>query len=277
MVATDSPTTNVVPSRITDTFARLADEGKIAIMPFATAGFPTLERSEEIIIGLVEGGADLIEIGIPFSDPIADGSAVQRTGQIALEQGTRLTDVLDIVRRLRARGVTVPLLLMGYLNPVLKYGIDRYVRDAAEAGADGFIVPDLPAEESDILREACIANGRDLIFMVAPTSTEPRLIATAERASGFIYCVAVTGVTGARDTMSATLGEYLDRIREHISLPLAVGFGISKPDHVEQVHKHAQGAIVGAALIDYLNTVPDSEKPAAATRFVHFLRGEGEL
>jgi len=267
----------VSPSRIAATFARLGGEGKIAIMPFATAGFPTLERSEEIIVGLVDGGADLIEIGIPFSDPIADGAAVQRTGQIALEQGTRLIDVLALVGRLRARGITVPLLLMGYLNPVLKYGLDRYVADASEAGVDGFIVPDLPAEESDNFRQICIANGRDLIFMVAPTSTDARLAVTAGRASGFIYCVAVTGVTGARDKMSATLGEYLDRIRTHTDLPLAVGFGISKPDHVTQVHKHAQGAIVGAALINYLETVPDAEKPAAATRFVHYLRGEADL
>lgn len=269
--------TSVTPSRIADTFARVAAEGRIAIMPFAMAGFPTLERSEEIMVGLVAGGAELIEIGIPFSDPIADGTAVQRTGQIALEQGTRLVDVLALVRRLRARGVTIPLLLMGYLNPVLKYGIDRYVKDAAHAGVDGFIVPDLPAEESDDFRAASIANGRDLIYMVAPTSTDSRLTASAERASGFVYCVAVTGITGARDKMSDTLGEYLDRIRTHTNLPLAVGFGISKPGHVTQVHEHAQGAIVGAALINYLETVSDAEKPAAATRFVHYLRGEAEL
>jgi len=269
--------TKTIPSRIEDTFARVAAENRIAIMPFAMAGFPTLERSEEIMVGLVEGGAELIEIGIPFSDPIADGVAVQHTGQVALEQGTRLTDVLALVRRLRARGITIPLLLMGYLNPVLKYGIERYVKDATEAGVDGFIVPDLPAEESDSFRDACVANGRDLIYMVAPTSTDVRLEATAQRARGFIYCVAVTGVTGARDKMSDTLGEYLARIRTHTDLPLAVGFGISRPDHVRQVHQHAQGAIVGAALINYLDTLSAADQPAGAKKFVQFLKGEAEI
>ncbi|HEU0165219.1 MAG TPA: tryptophan synthase subunit alpha [Thermomicrobiales bacterium] len=269
--------TNVIPSRISGTFARLAAEGKTALMPYATAGYPDLQTSEDVISALVQGGADLVEIGVPFSDPLADGAAVQRTSQIALENGTRVRDCIALVKRLRDRGVTVPLLLMGYFNPLLHYGIDRYVADCAEAGVDGFIVPDLPAEESEALQAACVANGRDLIFMIAPTSTDDRIIEIARRGSGFIYCVSVTGVTGARDKMSDTLGEYLNRIRSHTDLPLAVGFGISKPDHVRQVGEHAQGAIVGAALIDYINQVPDAEKPATAARFVKYLRGEGEI
>jgi len=270
-------TTTIVPSRLAETFARVAAEGRTAIMPFATAGYPTLAKSEEIILALVEAGADGIEIGIPFSDPIADGAAVQRTSQVALEQGTRLKDVLQLVRNLRAKGVTVPLLLMGYLNPVHHYGVERYVKDATEAGADGFIIPDLPAEESDLIRTPALAYGRDLIYMVAPTSTEARLEETAKRASGFIYCVAVTGVTGARDSLSATLGDYLDRIRTHTDVPLVVGFGISKPEHIAEVGKHAQGAIVASALINYLDALPSDDLAAGATRFMTYLRGEGDL
>jgi tryptophan synthase alpha chain len=270
-------TTTVTPSRIAGTFSRLQSEGKTALMPYATAGYPNLETSEEIIFAVVEAGADLVEIGVPFSDPLADGTAVQRTSQISLENGTRVRDCIALVKRLRDRGVTVPLLLMGYFNPLLHYGIDRYVADCAEAGVDGFIVPDLPAEESATLQEACAANGRDLIFMIAPTSTDERIVETARRGSGFIYCVSVTGVTGARDKMSDTLGEYLARIHSHTNLPLAVGFGISRPDHVQQVGEHAQGAIVGAALINYIDRLPDAEKPAAGARFVKYLRGEGDI
>ncbi|MGC4107610.1 MAG: tryptophan synthase subunit alpha [Thermomicrobiales bacterium] len=265
------------PNRLPEMFARVAAEGRTAIMPFATAGYPTLEISEQIILALVEAGADGIEIGIPFSDPIADGTAVQRTSQVALEQGTRLKDVLELVRRLREQGVTVPLMLMGYLNPPLKYGIERYIADATAAGVDGFIVPDLPVEESDAFHAACVANGRSLIYMVAPTSTEARLEATAKRASGFIYCVAVTGVTGARESLAATLGDYLDGIRAHTDVPLVVGFGISKPEHITEVGKHANGAIVASALINFMDGVPDAEKPAAAAHYFRYMQGKGEL
>ena len=269
-----SATVTTTASRIGETFARLRHEGKTALMPFHTAGYPTLESSKAIIRSLIEAGADLIEVGIPFSDPIADGSSVQSTGQIALENGTRLKDCIELVRQLRSEGVTAPMLLMGYYNPVLKYGVERYAADCAAAGVDGFIVPDLPIEESDSLRRACEAHGRDLIFMVAPTSTDDRLIAAAERGTGFLYCVSVTGVTGARDKMSDTLGAYIGRIRSHTDLPLAIGFGISKPEHVRQVGEIAEGAIVGAALINALTAVPDDEKPAKAAEFVRYLRGE---
>lgn len=261
-------------SRIGDTFARLREEGRTALMPFHTAGFPTLESSKRIIHALVGAGADLIEVGVPFSDPIADGASVQGTGQISLQNGTRLKDCVELVRELRAEGITAPLLLMGYYNPILKYGVERFVADCAAAGVDGFIVPDLPIEESDGLREACVSHNRDLIFMVAPTSTDDRLVAAAERGTGFLYCVSVTGVTGARDAMSQTLGDYIARVRAHSNLPLAIGFGISKPEHVRQVGELAEGAIVGAALINALNTVSDDEKPAKAAEFVRFLRGE---
>lgn len=267
-------TETIAPSRIQDTFARLRAEGRTALMPYHSAGFPTLDGSKAIIRALVDAGADMIEIGIPFSDPIADGPSVQGASQIALDNGTTPRDCLQLVRDLRAEGVSAPLLLMGYYNPILKYGVDRFVTDAAEAGADGFIVPDLPAEESGPLRDACRAHGRDLIFMVAPTSTDARLKVAAENGSGFLYCVSVTGVTGARDSMSASLGEYIGRIRATTDLPLAIGFGISKPGHVQQVGEIADGAIVGAALINALNEVPNAEMPARGAAFVRYLHGE---
>lgn len=270
-------TSTVVPSRIAGTFAQLKAQGRIAIMPYHTAGFPTMALSEEIILGLVEGGADLLEIGVPFSDPIADGTSVQQTSQISLRNGTRLTDCIALAKRLRARGVTVPIQFMGYYNQLLKYGIERYASDLAEAGVDGIIVPDLPAEESESLYNACVAHQRNLIFLVAPTSTDERIENAARYGSGFIYCVSVTGVTGAREKMSETLGAYLDRVRSHSDLPLAVGFGISRPDHVRQVAEHADGAIVGAALINHLMSLPDDQKAEGGARFVRYLRGELEL
>ena len=261
-------------SRIGETFAAVKASGRTALMPYHTAGYPTLDQSKAIIRSLVEAGSDFVEIGVPFSDPLADGPSVQGTSQVALENGTTPGDCIHLVRDLRAEGITTPFLLMGYFNPILKYGIERYVADCADAGVDGFIVPDLPAEESGDLLAACRKHGRDLIFMVAPTSTDSRLQIAAERGSGFLYCVAVTGVTGARDKMSDTLGEYMARIRSHTDLPLAIGFGISKPEHVVQVGKLADGAIVGAALINAINEVDDAAKPARAAEFVHFLRGD---
>lgn len=241
-------------------------------MPFATAGFPDLPISEEIVRALVDGGADLIEIGVPFSDPLADGPTVQRASQVALNNGVRLTDCLDLVQRLRTvHGVSIPLLLMGYYNPILQYGVEMFARDAAAVGADGVIVPDLPVEESDELWAACGAHGRDLIFMVAPTSTNERVAEIAARASGFIYCVSLVGVTGSRAELPE-LGSYLSRVRERTSVPLAVGFGVSTPEHVRQVAAVADGVVVASALIDGLEQVPAAKMPATAKAFVENLR-----
>jgi tryptophan synthase alpha chain len=260
-----------VPSRIGGAFARARKNGRTALMPFITAGYPSLAGSEANILGLVRGGADLVEIGMPFSDPLADGATIQRTSQGALRNGIRPADCLDLVRRLRrVHGVETPLVCMGYYNPIFHYGVDRFVRHAAEAGVDGFIVPDLPTEESDDLYAACQAAGRDLIFLLAPTSTEARIISVAERASGFIYCVSLAGVTGARSNLP-DLTSYLRRVREHTALPLAVGFGVSSAEHVRQIGKVADGAIVASALIDRLDKLPEREQPQAAEAFIRNL------
>lgn len=259
------------PSRIAETFATTRSQGRIAIMPFAPAGYPDMERCERNILAMVAGGADLIEIGTPFSDPLADGATVQRTSQKALDNGTTLKDCIALVKRLRDQGVTIPLVLMGYFNPALHYGLEKYVTDSAEAGVDGFIVPDLPLESSYDFREIARAHDRDLIFMLAPTSTDERMQRVGELGSGFIYCVAVRGVTGARDNMAADLGDYLDRIRQHTDLPLAVGFGISNADHVREIAKHADGAIVASALINEVDTHDPADQPKATEDFVRAL------
>jgi tryptophan synthase alpha chain len=262
------------PGRIADAFARAREEGRTAVIPFVTAGYPTLERSQDWALAMVRGGADLLEIGIPFSDPLADGATVQRTSQTALRQGVTLADAIAIARRLRQRhGVTVPILFMGYVNPMLQYGLERLAADAAAAGVDGFIVPDLPAEESDELLDVCRRHGLDLVFLLAPTSTDERIAAVAQRASGFIYCVSLTGVTGQRDALP-DFASYLTRVRARTDLPVAIGFGVSTPEHVRQIGEVADGAVIASALINYLDTVPDADQVMAAEQFVRGLRGE---
>ncbi len=263
--------TGVTESGIAAAFERCRAAGRAALIPFITAGYPSLEMSRRLLPALVEGGADLIEIGVPFSDPLADGATIQRASQVALEQGTTLRDCLELVRDARASGVTVPMLLMGYLNPFYQYGLEALARDAAETGVDGFIIPDLPLEESDEVLEPLRRYGRDLIFLVAPTSTDARIAEVARRGSGFIYCVSLTGVTGARDRLSDELPGYIARVRSHTDLPLAIGFGISRPEHVRQASELADGVIVASALINHLDRLPLDAFVAGATAFVREL------
>lgn len=263
-------------SRISETFERCAAENRTALMPYLMIGYPDLATSEQILLSLVEAGADLLEIGTPFSDPLADGTTVQRAGQVSLDKGTRLNDCIELVRRVRAAGVQVPMMLMGYYNPIVKYGVEQFAADCAAAGVDGFIVPDLPIEESARLRTAANEHRLDLIFLVAPTTTDNRLEMVGEVGSGFVYCVAVTGVTGARDEMSASFRPYIERVRSFVDLPLGVGFGISTPEHVKEVGAIADGAIVASAMINYMDGFPDA-MPEAAARFVRYLTGAGTL
>jgi tryptophan synthase alpha chain len=258
-------------------FARAKAEGRVAMMPFVTGGYPTMEQTERLIAAVVAGGADLIEIGVPFSDPIADGPTVQHTSQVALANGATLAGCLDLARRVRAQGITVPLVFMGYTNPFFQYGLERLAADAAAAGVNGFIVPDLPIEESDDWRETFQQQGLDLIYLIAPTSTDARIAQVAQRARGFIYCVALTGVTGAREKLADQLASYIERIRAQTNVPLAIGFGISTPEHVTEIAAIADGAIVASALINYMDQYPPEEQPAAAEQFVRWLAGNGEL
>ena len=255
---------------IQSVFKQLQDESRSALMPYFTLGYPNPEQSLDILTEIARAGADLIELGVPFSDPLADGPTIQHSTQVALGQGVNLALCLEMTAELRARGLQQPMILMGYYNPILSYGIERFVVEAARAGADGFIVPDLPPEEAGALQAACTAHNLALVYLLAPTSTAERIVLTASQASGFIYLVSLTGVTGARHGLSEGLQAFISRVRAATDLPLAVGFGISTPAQAAQVAGLADGVIVGSALI---NTVDGSDQPVqAAGAFVASLR-----
>jgi tryptophan synthase alpha chain len=241
-------------SAIEQTFNKARAEHRAAFLPYFTVGFPDLPTSLAVIEALVGAGGDIIELGVPFSDPLSDGPTIQHASQVALHNGIRATDCIQAVRTLRSRGVTAPLILMGYINPILAYGMERYVRDAAEAGASGFIVADLPPEEAGEMSGYCAANGLALIPLLAPTSTPERIRQVVASAHGFVYLVSVTGVTGARDVLPADLGDYIRRVRSLTTLPLSVGFGISKPDQVKMIAGLADGVVVASALIRLMET-----------------------
>ncbi len=235
-----------------------AFQKKPIFMPYFPLGYPDLETSVNVIEALAKNGADLIEVGLSFSDPLADGPVIQQATQIALEKGITVKKSLEAVKELRNRGVDIPLILMGYYNPMLAYGLERFIRDAVEAGADGFIVPDLPMEESDEFVEATHASPLQppLIQMLAPTSTDERMEAIARNAKGFIYLVSVTGVTGERREISNDLGELINRVRAHTSAPVCVGFGISTPEQAKQIGQLADGVIVGSSCVKMIGGSP---------------------
>jgi tryptophan synthase alpha chain len=259
-------------SRIAETFAHLRAAHRVALMPYLTIGFPQRDSTLQLVPALEAAGADMLELGIPFSDPLADGATIQRASQQALDNGVHLAFCLETVARLRQHGVRIPLLLMGYYNPILSYGMDRACTDLATAGGDGWIVPDLPPEEAGPLRQQATAHGLDLIMFVAPTTPDERIAHIVQMASGFVYCVSLTGVTGSRRDLSTGLKPFLSRVRQHTDLPLVVGFGISTAEHVAQVAPIADGAIVGSALINHIEQLPPSELAEGAAAFVRDLR-----
>ena len=242
-----------------------AFKNKPIFMPYFPLGYPDLEISIDVIEALARNGADLIEVGLSFSDPLADGPVIQRATQVALENGITVKKSLEAVKELRKRGVDIPLVLMGYYNPMLAYGLEEFVRDAMDVGVDGFIVPDLPMEESDEFVGAMHASPLPLIQMLAPTTPPERMETIARNAKGFIYLVSVTGVTGERQSVSVGLGELIARVREHTSAPVCVGFGIGTPEQAKEVGKMADGVIVGTACV---RTIGESETPVeTATQF----------
>lgn len=234
-----------------------------AFMPYSVLGYPTRPASIDTVKTLVEAGADLLELGVPFSDPLADGPTIQAATQKSLENGTTLADCLAITHELRQQGVTTPALLMGYINPMLAYGLARLVADAVAAGVDGFIVPDLPPEESDELETLCGQHGLALVYLLAPTSTPQRIRLVAERARGFIYLVSLTGVTGARSELPANLTEFVQRVRAATAIPLAVGFGIGSGAQARAVAQVADGVIVGSALVKCATESPQRVRELA--------------
>jgi tryptophan synthase alpha chain len=220
-----------------------------AFMPYSVLGYPTPAASVEVVQTLVTAGADLLELGVPFSDPLADGPTIQAATQRALEKGVTLAGCIAMAADLRARGVQTPALLMGYVNPILAYGAERFAADSAAAGVDGFIVPDLPPEEAGELEAACRPHGLALVYLLAPTSSAERIALAAEKSQGFIYLVSLTGVTGARDSLPPGLADFVARVRAVTSKPLAVGFGIGSGDQARAVGQLADGVIVGSALV----------------------------
>lgn len=231
-------------------FARARAENRTAFLPYFPIGYPTRAESIAAIAAMAAENVDGFEIGIPFSDPLADGPVIQAATQVALENGVTVHDCLDAVRELRARGVHQPMLLMGYLNPILAYGIDAFARDARAAGADGLIIPDLPPDEAEAVITAATREGLALVFFVAPTSTPQRIALAARQATGFIYVVSLTGVTGARAALPPDLTAFISRLREQAAgVPLTLGFGISTPEQARAMNDLLDGFIVGSALV----------------------------
>ena len=259
-------------NRIDETFIAARQLGRSILSPYVTIGFPNVDASVEIAAAVLEAGADMLELGVPFSDPLADGPTVQMTSHRALQQGVNVHTSLEVVRRLRSMGVQAPLVLMGYYNPYLRYGIARFAEDAAEAGVDGLIAPDLPPEEAQPLHRECSARGIYMIPLLAPTSTDERIKLACQSAGGFVYCVSVTGVTGARSELRSEVADLVGRIRRHTELPIVVGFGVSTSDHFEAIGRFADGAIVGSRLMNAVDSAPEGAEARAAADFVRRLR-----
>jgi tryptophan synthase alpha chain len=244
-------------SRIADRFCQLEAMGRKAFIPYITAGDPDLVTTEALILALAYAGADIIELGVPFSDPMADGPVIQRASERALKRSLGVADILPVVERVR-RHSDVPLVLFTYLNPLLQFAHGGAGEALKQAGIDGVLVTDLIPEEADSFVQEMRGAGLDTIFLVAPTSTDERIKMIADYASGFIYVVARTGVTGVREKLSAEVRELVGRVRRHTSLPIAVGFGISRPEHVREVWSYADGAVVGSRLVQEVETNIDS-------------------
>jgi tryptophan synthase alpha chain len=235
--------------RIAAMFDRAAAQGRCAFLPYFTVGYPDYATSVETLAQMAALDVDGFEIGIPFSDPLADGPVIQEASQMALNNGTTPRHALQAIAELRARGVQQPILLFSYVNPVLAYGSAAFVRDAKAAGADGFIIPDLPPDEAAEFAAVCAAEGLALVFFIAPTSSPQRIALSAQHASGFIYMVAVTGITGVRNDLPPDLREFIARVRAATTQKLVLGFGISTPEHARQLVGVVDGFIVASALI----------------------------
>ena len=259
--------------RIKQKFDAIRREDRTGLVPFLTAGFPDMGTTIDLVPELVAAGADAIELGIPFSDPLAEGPTIQESSFKALQQGVTLEDCLNAVDRVRRQVPDTPLLLMGYYNPIHSYGLEKFAVASRQAGVDGLIVVDLPHGEMAPLGEQCTSQGIHIVPLLAPTSTDASIGASCASATGFVYCLNLTGVTGARDTMSTRGLDLVDRVRAHTSLPLAVGFGISSREHVVEVCRKADAAVVGSALVRVMLESPPGQVTKRAARLVAELSG----
>jgi tryptophan synthase alpha chain len=261
-------------SRLQGTFERLREARTPGLVTYVTAGDPDLTRSRAVLRALARGGADVIEVGVPFSDPIADGPAIQRASERALAAGSDLDASLDLVREVRG-DVPVPIVLFTYVNPVLRMGAGTFVARAAEAGVDGVLLLDLPIEESADVRQALDGRGIDQIFLVSPTTTDGRLKEAARLGRGFLYAISRLGVTGARAAVATTAAPLVERIRAVSPLPVALGFGVSRPEHVAEITRFADAAVVGSAIVQVMAEANErgTDVGGAVESFVRWLKG----
>jgi tryptophan synthase alpha chain len=250
-------------SRISERFRELAAAGELGLVAYVAAGDPSLDGTEKIVLAAGEAGVDVIELGVPFSDPLADGPTIQRASERALRAGTTLTGVIDLVRRLRTR-TGVPLVLFSYFNPILQMGLEKFAKEAAAAGVDGVLTTDLTPEEASDYRRILQERGLDTIFLAAPTSTDTRLKLIGEASTGFLYVISRTGVTGEKDTLPEELPAFIRRVRQFTRLPIAVGFGISQASHVTLLGGIADAAVVGSALVAEIEKGGSAEAAAGA-------------
>jgi tryptophan synthase alpha chain len=248
-------------NRIEARFQQLHRAGEKAFIPYITAGDPTLERTAELVVALEKAGADIIELGIPFSDPLADGVVNQEAAMRALKHGTSLRDVVLMVKEVRER-TQVPIVLFTYFNPVHSYGLERFGPDCRAAGVDGVLCVDLPPEEAEEYKASLDAHEIDTIFLLAPTSTDARIASVSRQCTGFVYYVSRTGVTGERSQVEQDVRGMVAKIKQHTDMPIAVGFGISKPEHAAEVARYADGVIVGSAIVRMVGELGDSPETA---------------
>ncbi len=263
-------------SRIASTLSALQAQGRKALIPYVTAGFPFADITPELMQGMVAAGADIIELGVPFSDPMADGPVIQRAGEKALTLGIGTAQVLEMVRRFRAHDSSTPVVLMGYANPVERYdqvhGADAFIRDAAQAGVDGVLVVDYPPEECEDFAAKLQSHGLDLIFLLAPTSTEQRMQQVARVASGYVYYVSLKGVTGAGHLDTGAVQAMLPRIRSHVSVPVGVGFGIRDAATAQAIGEVADAVVIGSKIIELIEGQPREQVVPAAAGFLRTIR-----
>jgi tryptophan synthase alpha chain len=261
-----------IKSRISERFRELAATGELGLVAYITAGDPSLVGSEKIVLAAADAGADVIELGVPFSDPVADGPTIQRASERSLKAGTTLAGVIELVRRLRA-WTQVPLVLFSYFNPILQMGLERFAEEASAAGADGVLVTDLTPEEASDYRRVLQLRGLDTIFLAAPTSTDARLKLIGEASTGFLYVISRTGVTGEKDALPEDLPAIVRRARQFTRLPIAVGFGISQASHVTLLGGIADAAVVGSSLVAEIEKAGSAEEAARAVgERVRFLK-----
>ncbi|MBE3559351.1 MAG: tryptophan synthase subunit alpha [Ktedonobacteraceae bacterium] len=270
-------TSGIPATKITRAFQHARNEGRGALIPYFMCGYPSAEQSVRLALAAIEGGADILELGMPFSDPLADGATIQHAGQAALEQGMTVQGCLDIATRIATHS-DIPLVLMGYYNPILSYGLEHFCAAAKASGVSGMIVPDLPPEEAMPLFDAAYRHGLSLIFLIPPSTPDPRIAYITEIAGrqhgSFIYCVSVNGVTGSRTALPAHLRDFVARVRHYTKdkhLPLAVGFGLSTPAHIAEVTTYADGAVIASAIINMIDRLAVDQQSEAVRQFIQRL------